>query len=79
MTRKTRMTEAEAIERARRVAEAEGWPWEEQISAMTRKKGLFSNSLYWQVISNRPMRGRNAIICIDDETGEVLTKGFQRR
>jgi hypothetical protein len=49
MPPKTRMTEAEVIERARRVAEAEGWPWEEKISARTHRKGLFSKSLYWQI------------------------------
>jgi hypothetical protein len=73
------MTDVEAIERARRVAQAEGWPWEEPISATTKKKGLFSKSLYWQIISNRRYRGMNAIICIDDDTGEVLTKGYQPR
>jgi hypothetical protein len=79
MTPRTRMTEAEAIERARQVAEAEGWPWEEPISAITKKKGLFSKLVYWQMISNGRCRGRNAIICIDDESGEVLTKGWLPR
>ena len=77
VTPKTRMTEAEVIERG--VVEAEGWPWEKPISTITKRKGLFSRSVYWQIMSNRHYRGMNVIICIDDETGEILTKGFQCR
>ena len=77
--RKPRMTEGEVIERARRVAEAEGWPWEEPVSAKARKKGLFSKSYYWDIISNWSGLGRNVIIYIDDDTGEVTGKGYQPR
>lgn len=79
MTPKTRMTQAEVIERARRVAEAEGWPWEEPVSALARKKGLLSKSFYWDIMTNCNGLGRNVIIYIDDETGEVTGKGWQPR
>jgi len=72
------MTEGEVIERAGQVAAAEGWPWEEKICATTKKKGFFSKSLYWQIISNAPNRGRNVIVYIDDENGEVTGKGWRR-
>ena len=46
------------------MAEAEGWPWEEKISAITKKQGLFSKSFYWQIIRNAPNLGRNVIVTL---------------
>jgi hypothetical protein len=80
MTRKPRMTQEEAIERARQVAEAEGWPWLERIDADIRKTGIFgSGPLMWQITTHSPNLGGNAIICIDDETGQILRKEYYRR
>jgi len=79
MTPKKRMTQVEVIERARRVAEAEGQPWDEPVSLIARKRGLLSKSLYWHVKTNCNRRGRSVIVYIDDETGEVTGKGWQPR
>ena len=73
------MTKAEAIERARAVALAEGWPWKEPIFAQTRKTGILFGSRYWDVRTNCAMRGQKVEICLDDKTGEVLGKNFQQR
>jgi hypothetical protein len=75
------MTEKEAIEKARLIAEQEGWPWLEPVKAGLwedkEKTWLFTKSIYrkkWSVTTNYLNRGANVKISFDAETGEVLEK-----
>ena len=62
----------QAIELAREVVLAEGWPWEEPIHAVCRRRGwLGTGARYWEVVSNARSVGNNVSIAIDDESGRV--------
>lgn len=75
------MSEFEAIELARNIAKAEGWPWKEPIDAKLRRRGWFEGGprRYWTVLSNADSRGSNVFVKIDDATREVSIRGFRRR
>ncbi len=78
------MTREEAIDRARKAAEAQGWPWEGPIRAALHKPSwierLFEKRTgSWGVFSNINMRGANVRILLDDESGEILGKWFAPR
>jgi len=66
------MTREEAIRSAHLVVEQQGWPWLEPIAAS--KKRFWVGKSRWRIATNIDARGSNAIIEIDDETGEVLSK-----
>jgi hypothetical protein len=71
------VTEFMAIEIACKIATERGWPWEEPILAMVRRRGwLWSGPRYWEVVSNANCRGRNVSVAIDYATGHVLGSGF---
>jgi hypothetical protein len=64
------ITEQEAIERARRAAEASGWAWLEPVSAQRTGRG-------WEVFSNVLKRGGNVRVLVDRQSGEISGKGLQ--
>lgn len=72
------MTEAEAIEAARSVALDEGWPWEEPVQARVEKSFILFGRRTWYVRTNASHLGRNVNVRIDDETGNVVSRGFAR-
>lgn len=72
------MTSEDAIEIARRVAVAEGWPWFEPVS-VRRKRRLLTRRPFWRVLSHADSRGMNVLVTIDDETGKVLSKHLWSR
>jgi hypothetical protein len=69
------VTEADAIERARAFAEQKGWPWRQPVHAEIRRR-WFIGGLRWRIVSNYGMRGGNAYIELDDQTGEVLKANY---
>lgn len=73
------MTEAEAIALARRVAEAEGWPWQEPVVARRYRTLLLVGKRCWHVSSNADVRGCNVNVHIEDSSGLVVAKGFAPR
>ena len=74
------VTEFAAIEIAQKVAAERGWPWEEPILAIGRRRGWFwSGPRYWEVFSNSNCSGRNVSVAIDYTTGRVLGSGFNPR
>ena len=69
------MNEEEAVARARRVAEEEGWAWVEPARAALRKPWLGQGGK-WEVFSNAKGFGAKTRVVIDAATGEVLDKGY---
>jgi hypothetical protein len=69
------MTEEEAIEIAKRTAKQEGWAWIDPAYARLRRR-WFRPGGQWRIYSNRLMKGPKVRVFIDDETGEVLEKGY---
>lgn len=73
------MTREEVIQLARATVEKEGWRWEEPIRLRKIRRFVFFGRRRWLVITNANYMGCNAWIRIDDETGEVVQKGFWPR
>jgi hypothetical protein len=73
------MTATEAIEIARKVAVGQGWPWEDPIHAMRRRRGWLSTGRFWDVLSNARSRGNNVSITIDNSDATVLNFRFLAR
>jgi len=78
------MTEEDAIQIAKEVAEENGWTWRGQVSASLHKPlglaaWLFGSRSCWNVTSNAGMRGCNVRVSIDAESGEVIRKAFGPR
>ncbi len=74
------ITEHEAIDRAKQVAEAQGWGWAEPVLATLYRPwfGLGKGGK-WEVFSNVQRVGGNVRVVIDALTGEVLEKGYNAR
>jgi hypothetical protein len=70
------MTREEAIQRARAIADAEGWRWEEPVEATSRQRWVFWGPVEWEIVTNVGMRGCNVRIAIDSTTGDVIRKHF---
>jgi hypothetical protein len=73
------MTEHEAIAIAREVAASEGWPWCEPIITSKSRRFVIAGTVYWHVLSNANYRHTNIYLCIDDQTGRVISKRFAPR
>ncbi len=69
------MTEQEAVDIARRVAEQEGWAWVEPTLADLRRP-WFGRGGRWEIFSHRLGLGAKVRVVIDDQTGEALEKGY---
>ena len=72
------MSEAEAIDRAKRIAQGEGWAWAEPAEA-TLYRAWFGKGGRWVIFSNARGLGAKARVVIDAQTGEVLEKGYVPR
>jgi hypothetical protein len=67
------MTMDEALEVARRTAEAEGWPFLDPISVKFRM-GRFGRPGHWFIRTSINIIGNTVSITIDDRTGSVVHK-----
>ena len=72
------MTAAEAIARARALAETRQWAWLEPISA-TRARRWLVGRRRWLVVSNAGAKGASVRVTLDDETGAVIRASFLPR
>jgi len=70
--------EAGAIERAKQVAEEQGWAWETPATATLRRR-WFGPGGRWEVSSNAQARGAKVRVVLDAVSGEVLEKGYIAR
>jgi len=71
------MTREEAIEIAKKTAEANGWPWSEPVQAI--KRGFFPFKQSWEVLSNADRRGANVLVEIDERSGSIRRSAFLPR
>lgn len=67
------MTEQEAIEIAKKVAEDQGWAWVEPVRA-EHGRPWFGKGGWWEIRDNDSTRGRKVYIKIDDLTGAIIEK-----
>jgi hypothetical protein len=72
------LTEKEALDLAKRVAEAQGWAWVEPARGALYR-AWFGEGGRWEVASNARGLGAIARIVLDAETGAVLDKGYTPR
>ncbi|MBI3683379.1 MAG: hypothetical protein HY235_23645 [Acidobacteria bacterium] len=72
------MTREEALVRARRAVEVEGWPWEEPAEAHYRE-ACSGQAGTWEIFTNVHEKGARARVKLNAETGEVLEKGHISR
>lgn len=73
------VTADEALNLARAVAAAEGWPWQEPVQVRRQRRWLFFGSARWEIWTNADSLGSNVRIVIDDASGEVEEKHFLPR
>jgi len=63
---------------AHEVAETEGWIWLEPVRIEPNRCWPFGRER-WDVLTNWGSRGCNIRLEIDDETGQILSKGYAPR
>ncbi|MCW1926289.1 hypothetical protein OKA05_27290 [Luteolibacter arcticus] len=73
------MTREEVILVARATADQEGWIWLEPVSVRRSRRFTFFGRRTWRVYTNSEEIGCNVRIDIDDESREIIGKGFCRR
>lgn len=73
------MTEYDAIQIAKAVAETEKWPWRQPVSATRYRTFFIFGRAIWYVMSNADQQGGNVNVQIDDTTGEILQQGYAGR
>jgi hypothetical protein len=72
------INEQEAIERAKQIAEEQGWIWVEPAEAIWHPAWSGSGGK-WEIFSNARGLGAKARVVIDAQTGAVLEKGYVPR
>jgi len=70
------MTEDEVIEIAKATVEQSGWTWLEPIEVTRYRKYILFGSFQWKVRTNSRSLGSIATVILDDDTGEVVSKGY---
>ena len=70
-------TRNEIIEIAKRVVQQEGWPWEEPIEVLRRRRWVLFGAVQWEIMTYADHRGGNVFIMIDDRTGSVFRKSLR--
>jgi len=72
------MTQGEAIELARKLAERNNWTWREPVRAVRSRRWFVGRSI-WKVISNADSKGCNVTVEIDDISHETYRAAFSPR
>jgi len=67
--------EVEAIEKAKQVAQEQGWAWVEPAVATLRRR-WFGPGGTWEVSSNAGALGAKVRVVLDAESGAVREKGY---
>lgn len=73
------MTDEEAIEKARRVAEERGWPWEGRVVVSRRRAFVFFGAQRIEIHSNVGTYGARCRVTLEEETGDVVACSFLPR
>jgi hypothetical protein len=69
------ISEQEAISRAKKIAEEQGWAWVEPALA-TYRAAWFGKAGKWEIFSNAHGLGAKARVVLDGQTGAVIEKGY---
>ena len=71
------MTRNEVIEIAKADVEQEGWPREEPIEVLRRRRWVQFGPVQWKIMTHADHRGGNVFAMIDEKTGKVFWKSFR--
>jgi hypothetical protein len=69
------ISEAEALRRAKQVAEEQGWIWVDPAMTTLRRR-WFGPGGRWEIFSNTQALGAKVRVVLDAESGDVLEKGY---
>ena len=70
-------TRVEIIEIAKTAVKQEGWPWEEPIEVLRRRRWVLFGPVHWEIVTFADHRGGNVFLMIDQKTGKVFRKSFR--
>lgn len=70
------MTDDEAIERARRLAQERGWPWEGRVDVARSRAFVFFGTRRIEVRSNVGTYGARCHVTLEEPTGDVVASSF---
>ena len=72
------MTRNETIQVARTEVKREGWPWVEPLWVEEKRQFMLFGKRYWRIATNTKYvdMGCNVHICIDDQTGKILSSEY---
>lgn len=73
------MNADEAEKMAKQVALDYNWVWREPISVKIKRKWFFWGQMFWEVNSNIECSGMNVWVLIDDESKQVVKRGYLPR
>lgn len=78
------MTDDEALEIARRVAQEKGWSWEGKTNIVRRRRSILLRWLLGDrrlvfVQSNYESRGNSTVIGIDEQSGRITFETHLKR
>lgn len=73
------ISEGEALQRARAVAEERGWRWERPVAVTLSRRFIVFGRRRWHIRTNSEMRGCNVYIVVDGEDGAVLHAAYLPR
>jgi len=73
------ITRDEAIEIARRAANARGWRWETPVRVTRSRRFLLFGRASYEIWTNADVRGCNARFIVDGENGSVRRAAWLRR
>jgi hypothetical protein len=70
------MTSEEAIEKAREIADAEGWSWRTPVAVSVRRRYYLVGPREIHVTTGAGSLGASVRVVFDAETGAVVQRGF---
>jgi hypothetical protein len=73
------LTPAEAIERARRVANERGWSWVGAVRVSASLLAATFGPRAYEVLSNAGRRGSNVRVVVDVDSGKILDAVYFER
>lgn len=73
------LTAAEAIDKARRLAEERGWRWVGAVRVSATRVAALFGPRTCEVLSNAGDRGENVRVVLEVDTGEILDAVFFAR
>jgi hypothetical protein len=71
------MTDGEALEKSRKLAAREGWPWHEPVRVITSRRGLAGRVVH-VVITTPDARRKRVRFELDARTGAVLSAEIEK-